>query len=345
MATKKSQRINHSGGRFILSDDKIKEFASAGLTSESYIKDVSYYRGIPEHIIINSNIEKISKMDTDYSLYGLIYKITLKEGVQSPLVNINISEDVPDYGNYGKTSCSLNTFFRKKCLKDVRTFLLKVSFLSINDEIPLIQDGDKLTVIKSDFINESNVQNLAYEKTFEFGESVVPACISPPYIDSIEQNKVIHPILTKLISPEVDKDGWLNFLLKSAKRQDVKEFGLIFMEFAEGYKTLRDILEDKFISPQLHKKAIILSKMSHLCLFEKRIAQGDSHNQNIMVNLDYVGFLGEGRKGKALVIDFGRAKTISDSDLTKFGLSKNVKYEEYFQIFNYLRWVSKNRGK
>lgn len=76
--------VQQKGGRFILSDDKIKELAAAGLTSDNYKADPRYYRNIPEQIIINSDIEKISKIDTDYSLYGLIYKITLKDGVESP---------------------------------------------------------------------------------------------------------------------------------------------------------------------------------------------------------------------------------------------------------------------
>jgi hypothetical protein len=176
--------------------------------------------------------------------------------------------------------------------------LIKVSFLSDEDEIPLTAEAKKLTVKRSDFILEADNQNKAYESTFDFGESVVPACIEMPYIDPIEQNKVIHPILTKLLEPEIDKDGWLNLLTKNAKKQDVKQFGIIFMEFADGYKTLRDIVEDPKISEIHRKKATILAKMVHLVLYENSIAQGDSHNQNIMINLDYEGFLGGGEEVK-----------------------------------------------
>jgi hypothetical protein len=334
---------NQKGGRFILSDDKIREFVAEGLTSGNYISDVRYYRSIPENIIINSTIEKISKMDTDNSLYGLIYKLTLKDDVESPLVNMVVNEDTPDHGDLGKTSCSMNTFFRKQCLKSVRTFLIKVSFISTGKEVEI--ETQKLSVNKADFILEADSQNYAYEKTFEYGESVVPACISPPIIDPIEQHRTIHPILTKLLEPEIDKDGWLKTLLKGAKKQDVKDFGIIFMEFAEGYRTLRDVLEDPLVSPLHHTKARILAKMAHLSLYEKNIAQGDAHNQNIMINLNYVGFLGAGRKGKALVIDFGRAANITEADKTRFGLSKNIKQEDYNNIFHYLKYVSNFRGK
>lgn len=346
MAAIKSQpkvMANQKGGRFILSDDKIRELAAGGLTSGNYISDARYYRNIPENIIINSNIEKISKMDTDNSLYGLIYKLTLKEGVESPLVKVHVNEDTPDHGDLGKTSCSMNTFFRKQCLKSVRTFLIKVSFISKDKEVEIEQQ--KLSVKKGDFLLEADSQNYAYEKTFEYGESVVPACISPPIIDPIEQHRAIHPILTKLLEPEIDKDGWLKTLMKGAKKQDVKDFGIIFMEFAEGYRTLRDILEDPSVKSLHHIKATVLAKMAHLALYEKGIAQGDAHNQNIMINLNYVGFLGGGRKGKALVIDFGRATNITEAEKARFGLSKNIKQEDYNNIFHYLKYISNFRGK
>ena len=152
------------GGRFILSDDKIREFAAEGLTSGNYISDARYYRSIPEYIITNSNIEKISKVDTDNSLYGLIYKLTLKDGIESPLVKVIINEDTPDHGDLGKTSCSMNTFFRKQCLKSVRTFLIKISFVSPDKEVAITPG--KLSVKKADFILEADNQNKAYERTF-----------------------------------------------------------------------------------------------------------------------------------------------------------------------------------
>ena len=338
--------VQQKGGRFILSDDKIKELAAAGLTSDDYRADPRYYRSIPEHIIINSDIEKISRIDTDGSLYGLIYKITLKEGVESPLVKININEDTPDHGDLGKTSCSINTFFRKHCLKSVKTFLLKVSILSGAGEIELCSNPEKMTVKKSEFIMEATVQNSIYEKTFDYGESVVPACIAPPITDPIEQNDVIHPILTKLLEPEIDDDGWLKFLLKSAKKRGVNEFGIIFMEFAEGYRTLRDIIDDEATTSGQKLKATFLAKAAHIVLYEKGIVQGDSHQSNIMVNLNYVGFLGHARRGKALIIDFGRAKQITKADIDRFGLGTlSPTEEEYNNVYHYLKWTSNNRGR
>lgn len=338
--------VQQKGGRFILSDDKIKELAAAGLTSDNYKADPRYYRNIPEQIIINSDIEKISKIDTDYSLYGLIYKITLKDGVESPLVKLNIDEGTPDHGDLGKTSCSINTFFRKHCLKSVRTFLLKVSILSDAGEIEICSNPEKLTAKKSEFIKEANVQNSIYEKTFDYGESVVPACIAPPIIDPIEQHDTIHPILTKLLEPEIDDDGWLKFLLKSSKKRGVNDFGIIFMEYAEGYRTLSAILNDEASSSGQKLKATFLAKAAHVVLYEKGIAQGDSHNQNVMVNLNYVGFLGHGHRGKALIIDFGRAKDITKADIDRFGLGTlTPTEEEYNNVYHYLKWVSNNRGR
>ena len=191
--------VHQKGGAFILSDDKIREFNANGLSYDSYYVNEYYYKAIPEFIILNSEVVKISKDATDKSLYGIIFKLTLKEGIESPIVNVKINEHAPDSGNYGKTTCSVNTFFRKSCLNNVRTFLLKLSFISTEKEIDLFPDGRKVSVKKSDFVKEAERQNLCYEKTFDFGEAVVPACISPAYIDKMKKEGRIHPILAALL--------------------------------------------------------------------------------------------------------------------------------------------------
>jgi len=337
------------GGRFILSEAKIKEYEAAGLTSDNYTTSELYTKTFIENLIANCTITKLSKLDHDASLYGLIYKLTLNHGVESPVVNIKINEANPNYGNYGQKTCSMNTFFRKPCLTPVRTFLMKLSFLSNAHEISMSYHGIELkrTVLKRDFGFESSNQNIAYEKTFDFGESVVPACISVPYIQHIENEGVINPIFDALTEPEIDDDAYLIGLQGVAKTLSIKEFGLILMEYAEGFVTLKSVMENDAVSARKKLEATNLAKMAHLVLFEKGIMQGDSHKSNVMVNLTYDGFLGSGIKGKALVIDFGRSVNISKEDYQRVGLQKDDPITEdlYNNIFSLMKWQSNGRGK
>jgi len=303
MAPRKSRKQH--AGKLVLSDEKIREFIAADLSANSYEKNEKYYKGIPEYIISNSNITKLSLADGDRSAYGLVYKVTLKDSVQSPLINLTLNEATPEHGNFGKTVCSANTFFRNKCFKPVRTFLLKLSFISLLDEVAINNRG-KYSVTLKNFTNEAKIQNMCYDLTYELGESVVPGCVSPAYYDLYESKGVVNPLFAKLLDPSIDKDGYLANLMAFAKYKKVHQFGLILMEFAEGFQTLDYILKSPSISAFDKARAVDLARTSHIALYNKGIVQGDCHNQNVMVNLGYQGFQ-RGQVGKALIIDFGRA--------------------------------------
>jgi len=302
--TRKLRNKKQTAGRIVISDDKIRNFIDTGLTSNTYEKNPKYHKEILEFILKNSTITKLTYQEPEESLYGIIYKVTLKDGVLSPLINLHINESLPDHGNFGKTVCSANTFFRNKCFKDIRTFLLKLSFISIEAETLITQSKSTITMIK--FNQEAKIQNDCYNKTYELGESVVPACISPPYIDLIKNKGAVNPLFEILLREDIDTDGYLSTLAKLCADKKVLQFGLILMEFAEGFKTLYEIVHDKEIPEDNKYKATILAKAAHLSLYNEGFIQGDCHNQNVMVNLNYEGFL-SGTKGKALIIDFGRA--------------------------------------
>ena len=110
LQTRKGQRA----GRFLLSDEKIKEFTEAKITPDSYERDPKYFKEVVEYIINNSDITKLSKVANDHSIYGLVYKLKLKDGITSPLVNLNLDIAKPLSAN----------FYRNKSFKPVRTFLL-----------------------------------------------------------------------------------------------------------------------------------------------------------------------------------------------------------------------------
>jgi serine/threonine protein kinase len=184
-----------------------------------------------------------------------------------------------------------------------------LSFLSLLEETPISNINGKTSVLMTHFSKEAKFQNEAYDATYELGESVVPACISPAYYDLFVNKDVINPTFANLLDRTVDTDGYLEYLSDLAKSRHVLQFGLILMEYAEGFRTLDEINRDKTLNEEQHIRARMLARMSHLLLHDKGILQGDSHEQNVMVNLDYQGFLTG--TGKALVIDFGRARRLS----------------------------------
>jgi hypothetical protein len=104
------------------------------------------------------------------------------------------------------------------------------------------------------------------------------------------------------------------------------------MEFAEGFRTLDSILSDKTVPEGQKTHATMLAKTAHLILYNKGVVQGDGHNQNIMVNLDYMGFMADA-PGKALVIDFGRAAKVKDMNL-------DIGLDKYEDALNYVSSVS-----
>lgn len=335
-------RKQKQGGKFALSDEKIREFMGLDLNSESYEVDESYWKNIPAFLIANSTIKKMSIEGEDKSSYGIIYQLSLKDGVASPLVNLCINQNTPAHG---KNGCALNTFYRNKCFKDVRTFLLKLSFLDKSGDIEL---GLKKTLSVSEFANESNIQNLCYDMTYNLGESIVPGCISPSYIDTIVDETGINSLLQRLLDPSVDTDGYLKYVMTFAKERKIKKFGLITMEFATGFRTLKSILEDDLIDARSKVYAINLAKASHLLLYLKGVIQGDPHNENVMINLNYKGFLDSSGSvvngafttdspslGKALVIDFGRAFITEDTLTLSTPGSPTENYQAIFeQIVN-----------
>jgi hypothetical protein len=180
------------------------------------------------------------------------------------------------------------------------------------------------------FTNEAKIQNTAYDRTYELGESVVPGCIAPAYYDLITYKGVINPLFALLLDKGVDTDNYLENLTLNATVRKVNQFGLILMEFAEGFQTLDKIMANPAISSDDKYKAVNLARASHMALYSKGIIQGDCHKQNVMVNLDYTGFQ-HGQKGKALIIDFGRAQ--------KLDTIIEPSEENYVSIFKHINSV------
>jgi hypothetical protein len=333
------------GGEFFLSDDKIKEYSKLGLTSDTYSENK--YKELTNFIIQNSTIIKLSRMATDNSLFGLIYKLTLKKGVKSPFVKLDINDSTPEHAD-GK--CTLDQFNESVCMKPIDTFLMKLSFLDKAGETAIVnnlrRDFSKRTSAEKEFSKEAELQNKVYEKSYELGESIVPACMFPSYMDDIRMdNGNYNPIFNTLLNTQIDTDIYLKTLTNGATKNKITRFGVIIMEFAEGYRTMADILNDRTTINDDKHKAILQAKAAHLKLYECGYTHGDSHGANIMINLKYSGFLQPPNTGKALIIDFGRSQPIPKSDIITRKLPQKIGPDNYQTVLEYLNWISNQRGR
>ena len=133
-------------------------------------------------------------------------------------------------------------------------------------------------------------------------------------VDNFEQFGGSKNIIEQMISYLDDKYDYL---------------GLIAMEIADGYKTLKTFADN----PVNYKKYQNYARYEIISLaLEQRILHGDFHNENILINPDYEGYF-NGRTGKAMVIDFGIINYLSDEEY--------VQLKNLFSQQNYVEGINK----
>lgn len=110
--------------------------------------------------------------------------------------------------------------------------------------------------------------------------------------------------------------------------------GVIAMEIADGYKTLKSFID----SPINYKKYKNYARYEIISLaLEQRILHGDFHNENILINSDYEGYFND-RIGKAMLIDFGIINYLSDQE---YGALKNLMAQNnYIDVINKIYQLS-----
>lgn len=335
------------GGKFLLSNDAIQAALSEGLEYDDLITEKSnpFFEWAFDWIVENSTIEKLSQKD-EIGKFGMIYKLTLKENVESPYVKLHISESMPPKGNLGQKICSADTFYRKPCFQPINVFLIKLSFLEEAGPANRPLAFNKYTDTVANFKKEAEIQNSAYEKTFELGESIVPACSEKVIVRKIYEpvgRKKVHirdPTIIKLANPEIDTDSMLVNILKGAGHIGVNLYGCILMEFAEGFRTFSSILNDATLSGEDKSKAYAFMRLGHLILYQNLYWHGDCHLGNVMINLDYTGFLSNGERGKVFLIDFGRAESIPQ-EMLKSVENLVLQTGSFEPVFRYVSLASK----
>ena len=236
---------------------------------------------------------KITLLSKD-SLYGYIFKIEMPQDSQcvASLLNFKL--------NSGRTD---------GFIRPITSFIIKLAFIGEHDiKIPYSR---KCYNGKDEYIEETKIQYDIYNWQYLIGQYYVPPILirEPLFLNQVEEllprqnNK--NAILTQLI--EAVDDAQFSRDLCNAQNADI---GLIVMTFEEGY----DILYNR-----MNSKNKLLCQFAHLLLcLEAGYYHGDPHEANVMVHPDYVVphlWYKDDNTGRALLIDFGRARRIPVQDM------------------------------
>jgi hypothetical protein len=173
-------------------------------------------------------------------------------------------------------------------------------------------------------MNEINIQTEIFLKTFEYLQPLCPAIVYSDIYNS-ESKALFRNIFLK-----IDMFGKKLFaIILKQFGKEIKNIGLIAMEYAEDYKPLYKYPPNTFYN---------IGKYSLIDLALKTgYTHADFHASNILININGNNYFKD-IKGAPLIIDFGWAKKIPPSILNvlkKFYNDK--KYNKILKIFCNLR--------
>ena len=267
--------------------------------------------------INNSQVELL----TDQSSYGIILKLTLNPGVDSPYEMFSASQ-------YKKTvSCLL------------------VKLVALAPPLPPKENGEeeeervweyknkkfKTIDLEETFEKEVNIQTDIFFKTMEYLEPLCPAPVySVVYKNKNEATNFLRLLETKTSTLYPTTIQILQIIRKRINSDEIPWLGVLGMEIAEGYVTLFDAYskcitkEDKYFYEWYEQ----MGKLQILKLALKTgYSQNDFHRSNLLVNPDYKWNY-KGLPGKVIIIDFGLASKI---DLKSLQEIKDLYNQKGFQ--------------
>ena len=268
------------------------------------------------YIVSHSTVELL----TDGSLYGFIYKATLKPGTPSPVYKHDFTtcacKDPDNVSCDPKTMKAPPDVLARGCFQEVRHFIFKISFLSkasVSFEIynRKGQNVRKRTDTTDAFRGESHIQYDLYDSKFLAGEPIIPPVLF--------REPLIRPLET------IEGIGWVKLFpgldahVSAAAKAGATELGVTMMQSAERYRTLGEILADPRVSPQEKASSVAHARYAFYVLaVDYGYSQGDSHTYNVMISDDIGQFAssstpGTYSRGKVFIIDFGRARKMDFS--------------------------------
>jgi hypothetical protein len=172
---------------------------------------------------------------------------------------------------------------------------------------------DKIIEEEGTFKNERDIQQTIFNGTMDERDPVCPAII---YFSIEKQPERIIGLLDKMISMSSgDTVDTLTQFKGAFENGLVPWLGILGMEMAEGYRSLREIYADFDEDLVSRAEVQMYENMARLRILEMTAKTGYSHNDfhrdNILINTDMNGFYGD-LPGHVLIIDFGFACPLSE---------------------------------
>lgn len=271
--------------------------------------------------INNSQVELL----TDQSSFGIILKLTLNQGVDSPY----------------------EMFSASRYREPVTCLLVKLVALgppplkhNEDEEQPewFYKNGKTKRIdLEETFQKEVNIQTDIFFKTMKYLEPLCPA----PVFSNILKNKNEAINFLRMLETKTSQDypitiQILQILQKRITSEDIPWLGILGMEIAQGYMTLFDNYskcktnEDIYFYEWYEQ----MGKLQILNLALKTgYSQNDFHRSNLLVNPNYKG-LYKGFDGKVIIIDFGFAAKIDPNSLREIkDLYNQKKFQEALNVF------------
>jgi hypothetical protein len=195
-------------------------------------------------------------------------------------------------------------------------------------------NGIEVTSIEN-FDYEIETQIQIYQKSFISESSLLDAiCPAIIYYDKeISNSDLLY--MNNLQGLSVDGQDQLNKIINGVNVIKGTQISIIYMELMEGFQTaykyfweknlyLEDPLssENYRINPTNEYEAYLLFIIQYEFQRLNRLGyfHGDAHLKNVMINVDYNYFLlkpNNNFSGRAIIIDFGRTKILSQEDILK----------------------------
>ena len=257
--------------------------------------------------INNSQVELL----TDQSSFGIILKLTLNPGIDSPY----------------------EMFSASHYKKPVTCLLVKLVALGPNsDEEWEYKNGKAKRIdLEETFEKEVNIQTDIFFKTMEYLEPLCPA----PVFSTVYKNKndainFLRLLESKTTTMYPTTIQILQIIRKRIQSDEIPWLGVLGMEIAQNYMTLFDLYVDckKNNDLDYYEWCEQMAKLQILKLALKTgYSQNDFHRSNLLVDPDYQGMY-KGMPGKVIIIDFGFATKI---DLKSLQEIKNLYNQKRFQ--------------
>lgn len=255
-------------------------------------------------IRILPEFETINKV-LSYILHNSIFEIFTENTTSGITI---LSSLKPEFHEFSPCRVSRINGFDKPIIK----FLFKFSLWGQQDGFNRTGSTTITNITSTDsLLKEFNIQQDVFIKSIldptSFFEPICPALITGicNIKESIKNN--IKRIILGNIKQRTNDNIDYNIIHTLFENN----ISFIMMEFMEGYHLLNELEKDK----QFRKyKLFSLYELTKLHSYGYK--HGDFHNGNVLINTDYQYFTNEENKylqGRAIIIDFGLAKTIQIS--------------------------------